>query len=157
MADAFCITIWFLRFIVFHYRIATIVSAVLLALGIRIRRRTIKAGLVVLRTTCWCVVMRATLVTVKCVLSRALLLWLVCENRATSTLPSSWRCHADRSFVSRRQRILPRSLSRVKVVAEGEKCERCWMVLPEVGTIAGHDGLCGRCADAVAAMPITAA
>jgi isoleucyl-tRNA synthetase len=33
--------------------------------------------------------------------------------------------------------------------AEGEKCARCWMILPEVGTIAGHDDLCGRCAAAV--------
>jgi len=32
--------------------------------------------------------------------------------------------------------------------AEGEKCQRCWKVLPDVGT---HDvpGVCGRCADAV--------
>ena len=35
--------------------------------------------------------------------------------------------------------------------AEGEKCERCWRVLPEVGTHK-HDGLCGRCADAVDAI-----
>ena len=33
--------------------------------------------------------------------------------------------------------------------AEGEKCERCWRVLPEVGH-RGKDGLCGRCAEAVA-------
>jgi len=33
--------------------------------------------------------------------------------------------------------------------AEGEKCQRCWRVLPEVGTVPGHDDLCGRCADAV--------
>ena len=32
--------------------------------------------------------------------------------------------------------------------ATGEKCERCWKVLPEVGGH-GHAGLCGRCADAV--------
>ena len=35
-------------------------------------------------------------------------------------------------------------------IAEGEKCARCWKVLPDVG---GHDdapGVCGRCADAVA-------
>ncbi len=29
--------------------------------------------------------------------------------------------------------------------AEGEKCVRCWHVLPDVNTHAGHDGLCGRC------------
>jgi isoleucyl-tRNA synthetase len=34
--------------------------------------------------------------------------------------------------------------------AAGAKCQRCWMVLPEVGE-AAPDDLCGRCADAVAA------
>jgi len=36
----------------------------------------------------------------------------------------------------------------VPTLAEGEKCQRCWKVLPDVGT---HDvpGVCGRCADAV--------
>jgi isoleucyl-tRNA synthetase len=33
--------------------------------------------------------------------------------------------------------------------AEGEKCERCWRVLPEVGRHPAHPALCGRCADAV--------
>ncbi len=33
--------------------------------------------------------------------------------------------------------------------APGNKCERCWKVLPEVGTVAAHPTLCGRCADAV--------
>ncbi|WP_142847901.1 isoleucine--tRNA ligase [Telmatospirillum sp. J64-1] len=34
--------------------------------------------------------------------------------------------------------------------AEGEKCERCWKVLPEVKEHDhGHPGLCNRCADAV--------
>ena len=32
--------------------------------------------------------------------------------------------------------------------AEGEKCERCWRVLPEVGHH-GREGLCERCSDAV--------
>ena len=32
--------------------------------------------------------------------------------------------------------------------AGGDKCVRCWRVLPEVGHH-GHDGLCDRCADAV--------
>ncbi|HEY1721370.1 MAG TPA: class I tRNA ligase family protein, partial [Magnetospirillaceae bacterium] len=32
--------------------------------------------------------------------------------------------------------------------ADGDKCARCWRVLPEVGHH-GHDGLCGRCGDAV--------
>ncbi len=32
--------------------------------------------------------------------------------------------------------------------AEGEKCERCWKVLPDVGHHA-HPGVCGRCDDAL--------
>ncbi len=35
--------------------------------------------------------------------------------------------------------------------AEGEKCRRCWRILPEVGENKAHDNLCGRCADAVSA------
>ncbi len=34
-------------------------------------------------------------------------------------------------------------------LAEGEKCERCWKVLPEVGKVAEAPQTCGRCADAV--------
>ena len=34
-------------------------------------------------------------------------------------------------------------------VAPGEKCVRCWKVLPEVGTLAAHPGLCLRCAEVV--------
>ena len=33
--------------------------------------------------------------------------------------------------------------------AQGNKCARCWMILPEVGTNAAHPDLCNRCADAV--------
>jgi isoleucyl-tRNA synthetase len=33
--------------------------------------------------------------------------------------------------------------------AEGEKCARCWQVLPEVGKDAEHPSLCKRCTDAV--------
>ena len=33
--------------------------------------------------------------------------------------------------------------------AEGRKCARCWMVLPEVGSNADHPDLCKRCSDAV--------
>jgi isoleucyl-tRNA synthetase len=36
--------------------------------------------------------------------------------------------------------------------AEGEKCERCWRVLPEVGREPEHPSLCLRCADAVSAL-----
>jgi isoleucyl-tRNA synthetase len=34
-------------------------------------------------------------------------------------------------------------------IADGEKCVRCWKVLPEVGSVAAHPALCLRCADAV--------
>ena len=34
-------------------------------------------------------------------------------------------------------------------LAEGEKCARCWQVLPDVGVDPHHPALCGRCADAV--------
>jgi isoleucyl-tRNA synthetase len=40
--------------------------------------------------------------------------------------------------------------------AEGEKCARCWKVLPEVGAADGHDELCQRCADAVGDMTVAA-
>ena len=33
--------------------------------------------------------------------------------------------------------------------AEGQKCERCWKVLPEVGLNPDYPDICGRCADAV--------
>ncbi len=33
--------------------------------------------------------------------------------------------------------------------AEGEKCARCWMVLPDVGSNADHPGLCHRCHEVV--------
>ncbi|HIJ62791.1 MAG TPA: isoleucine--tRNA ligase [Rhodospirillaceae bacterium] len=42
--------------------------------------------------------------------------------------------------------------------AAGNRCERCWKVLPEVGSHSSghsHDGLCGRCADAVDRMAAT--
>ncbi|UKJ73337.1 isoleucine--tRNA ligase [Azospirillum brasilense] len=38
-------------------------------------------------------------------------------------------------------------------LAEGGKCERCWKILPEVGTNAAHPTLCLRCAEAVDADP----
>lgn len=34
-------------------------------------------------------------------------------------------------------------------LAVGDKCQRCWKILPEVGTHADHPGLCNRCTDAV--------
>jgi isoleucyl-tRNA synthetase len=41
--------------------------------------------------------------------------------------------------------------------AEGDKCARCWMILPEVGENARYPDLCNRCADAVAALAGAAA
>lgn len=35
-------------------------------------------------------------------------------------------------------------------LAVGSKCERCWMILPEVGHSAAHPALCGRCEAAIA-------
>jgi isoleucyl-tRNA synthetase len=39
--------------------------------------------------------------------------------------------------------------------AEGEKCARCWRVLPEISRDPGTDGLCSRCIDALPAGPST--
>ena len=36
--------------------------------------------------------------------------------------------------------------------AAGEKCERCWRVLPDVGADPALPGVCGRCADVVRTM-----
>lgn len=33
--------------------------------------------------------------------------------------------------------------------AQGDKCARCWMILPEVGTVPEHPDLCHRCSGAV--------
>ncbi len=44
----------------------------------------------------------------------------------------------------------------VHTLAEGEKCVRCYKVLPEVGTVAGHPEICNRCADAVEHFPAAA-
>ena len=38
--------------------------------------------------------------------------------------------------------------------ANGAKCARCWKVLTSVGTVAGHDTLCPRCAAVVKALPV---
>ena len=40
----------------------------------------------------------------------------------------------------------------VSGLAQGRKCERCWMVLPEVGRHADHPGLCDRCHDVVTGL-----
>ena len=40
----------------------------------------------------------------------------------------------------------------VPKLAEGEKCQRCWMFLPDVGQYPEAPGCCGRCSDAVTAL-----
>jgi len=40
--------------------------------------------------------------------------------------------------------------------AEGDKCARCWMILPEVGSHPKHPDLCNRCSAAVDALETTA-
>jgi isoleucyl-tRNA synthetase len=42
-------------------------------------------------------------------------------------------------------------------LAEGEKCERCWQILPEVGSHPEHKTICHRCADAVDEMGVATA
>ncbi|WDI32554.1 isoleucine--tRNA ligase [Hyphococcus flavus] len=41
------------------------------------------------------------------------------------------------------------SVAVVSVKADGEKCRRCWRILPEVGVHEAHGDLCERCIDAV--------
>ena len=33
--------------------------------------------------------------------------------------------------------------------ASGDKCSRCWKILPEIGAMGGYAELCGRCANVV--------
>ena len=42
----------------------------------------------------------------------------------------------------------------VSKLADGEKCQRCWRVLPEVGKQASAPDLCERCADAFGAVEV---
>ena len=41
-------------------------------------------------------------------------------------------------------------------LAEGEKCVRCYKILPEVGTISDHEEVCRRCAKAADNFPVSA-
>ncbi len=43
----------------------------------------------------------------------------------------------------------------VPALATGEKCGRCWKILPDVGSDEGHPEICGRCADTVRHMDLT--
>jgi isoleucyl-tRNA synthetase len=40
----------------------------------------------------------------------------------------------------------------IVALAPGDKCQRCWRVLSEVGTVAAHPDLCERCSGAVDAL-----
>jgi isoleucyl-tRNA synthetase len=42
----------------------------------------------------------------------------------------------------------------VSALASGDKCGRCWKILPDVGSDADHPLVCGRCADVVRDMDI---
>ncbi len=42
----------------------------------------------------------------------------------------------------------------VSAMAEGEKCDRCWKILDDVGSNEAHPTLCGRCADVVSNMDL---
>ncbi len=42
-----------------------------------------------------------------------------------------------------------RDVAVVVAPAEGDRCERCWRVLPEVGSHADHEALCDRCVGVV--------
>ena len=46
------------------------------------------------------------------------------------------------------------SLSVTVRPASGTKCQRCWKVLTSVGTVAGHEDLCPRCAAVVKSLPV---
>ncbi|CUU38554.1 MAG: isoleucine--tRNA ligase [Armatimonadetes bacterium] len=51
--------------------------------------------------------------------------------------------------------VVPASDEAIQVVVEpapGNKCARCWLVLPEVGTRSDYPDLCERCAQVVAAL-----
>ena len=39
-------------------------------------------------------------------------------------------------------------------LAPGEKCQRCWRVLTEVGPIPAHSDLCHRCAGAIDSLAL---
>ena len=47
--------------------------------------------------------------------------------------------------------VLPDDIGGTAIVfakADGEKCQRCWKILPDVGSH-GHEGVCGRCDEAL--------
>ena len=61
---------------------------------------------------------------------------------------------ADLLIVSQVRVTMGDALSVTVAPAQGVKCARCWKVLTSVGTVAGHDTLCPRCAAVVKALPV---
>ena len=61
---------------------------------------------------------------------------------------------ADLLIVSQVRVTVGDALSVTVAPAQGVKCARCWKVLTSVGTVAGHDTLCPRCAAVVKALPV---
>ncbi len=45
-----------------------------------------------------------------------------------------------------------RGVAVIVAVSDHEKCQRCWRYTDDVGSVAGHDDACARCADAVDRM-----
>jgi isoleucyl-tRNA synthetase len=73
---------------------------------------------------------------------------LGCDDATASLLPQAeWQ---DVAIVSALRLVPGGAALSIRVDrAAGEKCARCWKVLPEVGSHAAHPALCLRCADAV--------
>ena len=61
---------------------------------------------------------------------------------------------ADLFIVSKVTLRVGSELSVKVAAAEGEKCQRCWKVLANVGTSGEHEALCPRCAAVMAALPV---
>ena len=50
-------------------------------------------------------------------------------------------------LVSKAEVVEGEDLSAEVVVSGGEKCERCWHYTDDIGSVAGHETICARCAD----------
>lgn len=70
------------------------------------------------------------------------------EDLETLFIVSSVRLH-EASDVMPEAAVKLESVSVLVEPAEGEKCERCWIVTPEVGKDESHPTLCPRCASVV--------
>ena len=50
-------------------------------------------------------------------------------------------------LVSKAEVVEGEELGAEVVVSGGEKCERCWHYTDDIGSVAGHETICARCAD----------